>query len=143
MPTAKCEDGTWIHPARLPLGAGWWGHCCAPGHENSQPAADEIREFCNLGYATTCSRLPRERTADAVRFSVSRDCGGRLTVCFVCELGHRPAAHGLLEYNLATRTWLAAHPEPRIQKMAECYIASYLARRFTAGFTSPQPSTIS
>ena len=143
MPTVKCEDGHWIHPSRLPLGRGWHGHCCAPGHEDSEPTGDEIREFCNLGYATACPRLPRERSADAIRFSVSRDCGDRLTVCFVSELEHRPAAYGFLEYEVSSRTWLVAHPEPRIQKMAECHLDSYLARRIPTQFASSQSSTTS
>jgi len=142
MPTAKCEDGAWIHPARLPLGAGWLGRCCAPGHEDSEPSGEEIRELCNLGYANSCSRLPRERAADAVRFSVSRDGGGHLTICFVCELGHGPAGHGLLEYDVVSQTWLAVHPDGRIQKMAECYIDSYLARRSPSGIASSHSSPI-
>jgi hypothetical protein len=139
MPTAKRDDGGWIHPARLPLGAGWQGHCCAPGHQGSEPSLEEIRELCNLGYASRCSRLPKERTADAVRFSVSRDRGDQLTVCFVCEFGHRPAGHGKLEYDLALARWVSSHPDPCIQKMADCYLQSYLTRRTqpaTAGFSA-------
>jgi len=134
MPIAKCDDGGWIHPARLPLGAGWQGRCCAPGHEGSEPAADELREFCNLGYASRCSRLPKERTADAVRFSISRDRGDQLTVCFVRELEHRPSGHGNLEYDRPLAKWVSSHPDPCIQKMADCYLQSYLMRR-------PQPGT--
>jgi hypothetical protein len=129
MPTAKCEGGGWIHPARLPLGVGWIGHCHAPGHEGSEPSLDELREFCNLGYAAGCSRLPKQRSADAVRFGVTRDCAGQLTVCFVCESGHRPAQNGLLQYDLTLGKWTSSHPDTCIQKMADCYLQSYLMRR--------------
>jgi hypothetical protein len=127
MPTEKFE-GAWMHPSRLPLGAGWRGHCSAPGHEGAMPSDEEIREQCNLGYAR-CPRLPQERSCDAVRFSVARDRGERIVFCYVCERGHLPATHGMLEYDLAIRQWRSSHPDARIQKMAECYLQSYLLRR--------------
>lgn len=135
MPTERLEDGGWLHPSRLPLGGGWSGHCCAAGHEGAAPASDELREFCNLGYALNCPRLPRERAVDALRFSIVRDRGAQLTVMFVNEMGHRPAGHGTLEYDLAQKRWISSHPDPRTQKMAECYLESYLLRR-------PQPSGV-
>jgi len=129
MPTSKLDDGGWLHPSRLPLGGGWRGQCSAPGHEGVEPTTEELREGCNLGYAATCQRLPKERTCDAVRFSVARDCGAQLLLWFVCESGHQPAGHGTLEYDLALGRWTSSHPDPRIQKMAECYLQSYLPRR--------------
>jgi hypothetical protein len=68
MPVEKLEDGNWLHASRLPLGCGWTGHCTAPGHENAAPSPEELRDFCNLGYAENCGRLPRERAWDSVRF---------------------------------------------------------------------------
>jgi hypothetical protein len=138
MPTSKSDAGVWLHPSRLPLGGGWNGHCSAPGHENSEPTTEELKK-CNLGYATDCSRLPKERASDAVRFSISRDCGPQLSVWFVYELDHRPAGHGTLEYDLSLGTWTSFHADPRIQKMAECYLQSYLQRTIrpaAAGFPS-------
>ena len=88
-----------------------------------------MQQRCNLGYATRCSRLPKERTADAVRFSVARDRGSCLQLWFVCEMGHRPAEHGKLDYDRASGRWASPHPDARIQKMAECYLESYLLRR--------------
>jgi hypothetical protein len=129
MPVRKLEDGSWLHPSRLPLGSGWSGHCSAPGHEGALPTDEELRELCNLGYATSCPRLPRERTCDAVRLSVARDCGSQLVLWFVCEAGHRPAGHGTLEYDVSLAQWVSSHPDTRIQKMAECYLESYLLRR--------------
>ncbi|MBV8050265.1 MAG: hypothetical protein JOZ80_03705 [Acidobacteriaceae bacterium] len=109
----------------------------APGQEGAQPSDEEIRNFCNLGYASGCSRLPTDRTADAVRFAVTRDGGDQLTVCFVRELEHRPAGHGTLEYDMTCGAWKNAHSDPRIQKMADCYLQSYLIRRTPAATAAP------
>jgi hypothetical protein len=129
MPTQKLEGAAWIHPSRLPLGGGWSGYCCAPGHEGAKPTDEELTQFCNLGYAASCPRLPQERVCDAVRFSVARERGAQLLLWFVCEDGHRPAGHGTLEYDSSLGLWICSHPDPRIQKMAECYLESYLLRR--------------
>lgn len=129
MPTEKWEAGAWMHPARLPLGAGWRGHCCAPGHEGAAPSDHELSENCNLGYAAGCPRLPQDRSCDAVRFAVVRDAGARLVLNFSCELDHRPAGHGVLEYDEVRRQWTSSHPDARMQKMAECFLQSYLLRR--------------
>jgi hypothetical protein len=128
MPVQKL-DGAWLHSSRLPLGGGWDGHCSAPGYEGSHPTPHELHEFCNLGYASPCPRLPAQRDCDAVRFSVLRDLGSRLRLLFVCEIGHRPAQHGTLEYDLDRAGWTSFHPDSRIQKMADCYLQSYLQRR--------------
>jgi hypothetical protein len=129
MPTERLQDGGWLHPSRLPLGDGWAGRCSAPGHEGVQPTDNEIRELCNLGYASHCPRLPKERNYDAVRFSVVRDDGSQLFLWFVCEAAHLPADHGKLEYSLADGRWVSSHSDPRIQKMADCFLQSYLLRR--------------
>jgi hypothetical protein len=128
MPTSRLDDGRWPHPSRLPLGGGWHGQCCAPGYEGTQPTSDELREGCNLGYALACPRLPKERTCDAVRFSVARDLGHRVVLLFVCERAHQPAGHGTLEYDLTFNRWISSHPDSRIQQMADCYLRSYLLR---------------
>ena len=129
MPTFKLDDGGWLHPSRLPLGAGWMGHCSAPGHEGANPSNQELRELCNLGYAAACPRLPQERACDAVRFCITQDRGSQLVLLFVFETEHRPGGHGTLEYDLALGRWTSSHSDPRIQKMAECYLQSYLLRR--------------
>ena len=132
MPVQKLEGG-WFHPARLPLGGGWGGRCSAPGHDDSQPSEQDLRELCNLGYATKCARLPIQRDCDAVRFSVARDQGSRLLLRFVFEAGHRPAKHGTAEYDVDLGTWIAPLSDlpipPNIGKMLDCYVESYLQRR--------------
>lgn len=140
MPVQKLE-GAWLHPARLPLGAGWEGHCSAPGHEGTLPSGEELHEFCNMGYAAKCSRLPVDRDCDAVRFSVARDQGSRLQVWFICESAHRPSKHGTLEYDLSHAAWTSSHSDPRIQKMLECYVQSYLQRRIQPADSVPSPNS--
>jgi hypothetical protein len=129
MPTAKFEAIAWPHRARLPLGDGWQGRCTAAGQEGFTPGPEELANFCNLGYARNCPRLPQERAWDAVRFSIARDKGGVVTVLFVCERDYRPAQHGTLEYDFALARWRVPHADPRLQKMAECYLECYLLRR--------------
>jgi hypothetical protein len=89
VPLEIVNDGSWPHPSRLPLGAGWTGNCRASGQEIA--ASDtHIREFCNLGYATACPHLPPRRDWDAVRFSIVRAGREQVTIGFVCELAHAP-----------------------------------------------------
>jgi len=144
MPLARLEHGSWPHPARLPLGTGWCGHCTAPGHEGEFPPQDVLEAFCNLGYASSCTWSPPERVWDAVRFAVSapRDVAVRsdaahiatlparvLVLRYVCERDHRPVDHGDLEFDLAQADWLQRHDDSRIQKMAECFLQSYLKKK--------------
>lgn len=128
VPTEKFEGGGWLHPSRLPLGAGWRGCCSAPGHEGAIPTEAELADACNMGYAR-CARLPENRQSDAVRFSVARDRGSFIALWFVCEAAHHPVAHGILEYSIEHGQWISPHPNPGIQKLADCYLQSYFARR--------------
>jgi len=129
LPTEKF-DGTWIHPLRLPLGCGWSGRCTAPEHDGETPSLDEQREFCNLGYAESCPRLPRERTWDSVRFGVRAKRGEAaqpaltIYIQYVCERAHRPVEHGILEFDAAQQKWMVSHPHRAVQRMAECFVAA-------------------
>jgi hypothetical protein len=129
LPLKRIESPPWPHPARLPLGDGWSGQCTAPGHAGAQPTDDELKDGCNLGYARACPRLPRDRAVDAVRFSLARDRHQRLAVQFVCEIAHAPAGHGVLEFDAAVGRWSSVHDDARVQKMAECFLDSYLRRK--------------
>jgi hypothetical protein len=135
MPIEKFENGEWPHVARLPLGCGWSGHCAAPGHENEAPSQQELRDFCNLGYAEKCSRFPQERIWDSVRFSArtvasgGNGSGDRIEVRYVCERAHRPADHGFLECDAVEGLWQKRHEDGRIQRMAECFLAAYVEKR--------------
>lgn len=135
LPIEKIENGAWLHALRLPLGGGWTGRCTSPGHENEIPSPDELRDFCNLGYAETCGRLPKDRAWDSVRFGakiVSYTPSGtpqRIQIRYICERAHYPAGHGMLEFDLAQSRWLDRHPDTRVQRMAECFLESYLEKK--------------
>jgi hypothetical protein len=134
MPIEKLENGSWLHASRLPLGRGWSGHCSAPGHEGETPSMEQLEKFCNLGYAEQCPRFPRERLWDSVRFGARisvADSGGvlRLEVRYVCEREHLPAGHGWLEFDAAQLRWITQHPDARVQRMAACFVATYLERK--------------
>lgn len=142
MPISRLDNGNWPHPARLPLGCGWSGHCTAPGHEGKAPPQDILEAFCNLGYASSCGWAPSERTWDAVRFAVvSPEAASRaavpepeaatrtLKLQYVCERDHRPVAHGELIFDLTNSNWVQRHNDARIQKMAECFLESYLKKK--------------
>ena len=141
MPLAKLENGNWPHPARLPLGCGWTGHCTAPEHEGKVPSQDILEAFCNLGYASSCSWAPPQRIWDAVRFAVSAppssdgtrlaaDVPARvLRLIYVCEREHRPVVQGDLIFDLANAFWTRRHDDPRVQRMAECFLDSYLKKK--------------
>ena len=126
-PTEPAQDIALPHPGRLPLGAAWRGACGAPGGELVQLGPVEL-ESCNLGYANGCPRLPKERTADAARFVVSKNSQDRLQIQFVLELKHLPIQHGSLEYSRNPPAWTSPHSDPSIQKLAECFVQSYVAR---------------
>lgn len=79
--------------------------------------------------------MPGERASDAVRFSIARDLGSEIALCFVTEHAHVPVTHGLLTYDAGSQVWTRVHPDVRIQKMAECYLDSYLSRRMQNGAT--------
>ncbi len=128
IPSARRDDILWPHPARLPLGAGFGGTCSAPGHEGVIPNDAELKDCCNLGYAN-CSRLPADRVADAVRFAIALDADDRIVITWLCELGHAPAGAGTVEFDRAAQHFPQPHPDTRIQKQLECYLAQYLERR--------------
>jgi hypothetical protein len=128
VPREILNDGSWPHPSRLPLGAGWTGECCASGL-NLATSETHIREFCNLGYATACPQLPRTRDWDAIRFSVAQTGREQVTICFVCELAHAPIEHGTLIYDLTNDFWLQAHSDPRVIRLASSFFQAYRARQ--------------
>lgn len=139
MPVEKLENGAWLHGHRLPLGCGWSGRCTAPGHDGESPSSEDLQSFCNLGYAEGCDRLPRDRDWDSIRFGArtvgegKNGTGGSVQVQYVCERGHRPAGHGFLSFDLMIGRLIGRCAEPhrdaRIQRMAECYLESYLEKR--------------
>jgi len=129
IPTERFDDAGFVHPARLPLGAGYRGLCGAPGHDGALPTDEQLTQGCNLGYARNCSRLPQERDADAVRFSIQRDRDGQIAIGYVAERNYLPGQHGNLLFDSGLGRWLNLHPVARVQALAECFLQSYLSRR--------------
>lgn len=127
-PQEILNDGCWQHPARLPLGAGWSGQCCAAVAPIT-PDDVSLREYCNLGNATSCPHLPLGRDWDAVRFSVARTSAEQITLWYVCELAHAPMAHGKLTFDCLSNLWLNPHADLRVQRLADCYLQSYRSRQ--------------
>ena len=127
IPEQRCDAELWQHRARLPLGDGFTGYCCAQGENPYRPNQDELREYCNIGYAKTCPRLPENRDADSVRF-MARAANGFVSITYLMERGHAPVTHGVLRYDPANASWSAPHPDQRVQTKAQCYLESYLAQ---------------
>jgi hypothetical protein len=143
MPVEKLENGTWMHTTRLPLGGGWSGLCTAPGHELEAPSVDDLEQFCNLGYAQGCGRLPRDRKWDSIRFGARTLDGdkpngtaSRIQVRYVCERDHRPAEHGIIQFDAAGNRQEPRHQDLCLQRMAECFVESYLEKRKRLGTTA-------
>ncbi len=126
VPTMRGGDTGWIHPQRLPLGGGWLGLCRTPGHEDAAPGEEELKSYCNLGYAKSCPRLPHDRPADAVRFAPSRAHNGLIDITYVCERNYLPGENGTLQYDPAVRRWTQPHANAGIQGLAEAYLQCYL-----------------
>lgn len=129
FPKEKCFTVGWAFPSRLPLGAGFCGTCRAGGEE-AEVAPDDatLRDFCNLGHARGCSRMPVQRRADSVRFAVAADTGQRIVLNYVYDLDHLPVAHGQLEYDCVGQRWLSMVADACLERQAECYLTMYLDR---------------
>ncbi len=128
LPTERFPEGNWPHPQRLPLGEGWRGICTASGRQNATPSDQQVQELCNLGYPAACEHFPKDRAADAVRFAVVRERGDKLDLCYVFEREHRPGEFGTLEFDV-TGACAAPHPNECVQRMAGCFVESYVRRR--------------
>lgn len=127
-PTEKTYAVGWAFPARLPLGAGFCGTCRA-AKEEIVPTEAELRDFCNLGYAARCSRMPADRRADCIRFAVARDDGQRIALQYILERDHAPVEHGVVEFDCEAQQWLSRLEDACLQRQVECYLATYLERR--------------
>jgi len=133
IPIEVLAGDLWPHRPRLPLGDGFTGTCCVQPESPAAPSEEELRQFCNLGYAAAysckCPRFPESRDFDAIRVGVVRDDESTLSVAFACERDFVAIDHGNLVYDCASGTWTTAHPDPRVQSKAEAYVRTYLLRR--------------
>ena len=143
MPVAKLENGNWPHPARLPLGSGMERslHGSWPRRRNSGARCSGgilqsgIRQRLQLVAAGAsrgmrCDSRSRRRPSLAEPGTRCRRGSARILLLrYVCERNHRPVEHGDLEFDLSRATWLRRHDDARIQKMAECFLESYLKKK--------------
>ncbi len=127
-PTVRHDAELWPFRRRLPLGDGFQGQCTAPGHEGTVPDDPAVADCCNLGHAK-CPRLPEEREADAVHFSIASDSEGVVCLHWVLVKQHAAASFGRLYFERASQVWSNPHPSVNVQRMAQCYLESYLTRR--------------
>lgn len=127
FPTQKSNEIYWPFPHRLPLGAGFSGCCTAQG-EGTLPSDTELKEFCNIGYARQCQKLPAQPQGDSVRFAIAKDGGDRILLHYSCEREHAPVEHGQLQYDCGAKAWPVPHRDSCIQRQAECYVSTYLER---------------
>jgi hypothetical protein len=128
FPTERTAAIGWAFPHRLPLGGGFCG-TCRTNDEAFHPDDATLRDFCNLGHADGCPRVPVTRAADSIRFAVAKDEGERIWLHYVFERDHAPVAHGQVEYHCAKRHWPAPLADACAQQQAACYLAIYLERR--------------
>jgi hypothetical protein len=118
--------------AMLPLGDDWLGLCCATG-QPWEPDQTSLATLCNLGYARgSCPRFPEGDGPDAVRFTISRDDGRSVQVCYAIERDHHPFAHGGLEFSRAAAAFTAPPPAEILHRQARAYVTSYLRRKAEA-----------
>lgn len=119
--------------AMLPLGDDWVGLCRATTGQPWEPDQTALATLCNLGYARGyCPRFPADEgdaRPDAVRFSISRDDGCCVAVCYVVERDHHPFAHGWLEFSRAAAAFTAPPAEETLHRQARAYVNSYLRRK--------------
>lgn len=132
IPTEILSGAHWPHRARLPLGEGWTGRCCAPGVD-TLPSDDEVRDFCNVGYALQyerkCTRCPQERDWDAIRLGVVGEDGAIVRLDYSCERDFAPVEHGVLTFDRGTSEWSAVHPDARVQSKAEAFMRVWVSKR--------------
>ena len=123
------EALAWPSAPRLPLGDAYTGTCQSdPAHPIS-PAAADLRDLCNLGYAAgRCARFPLTGGPDAIRFCAAKDAGGLIHIAWARERDHYPFDNGILEYSTETGRFTAATPHPIVGQQAQAYVSSYLRR---------------
>jgi hypothetical protein len=80
--------------------------------------------------------LPQDRTWDSVRFGARTvtnggESGARgcIQLRYICERGHRPVEHGVLEFDEIEVQWKQRHSDDRVQRMAECFLIVYMEKR--------------
>jgi len=71
---------------------------------------------------------------------VENGTGARIQIRYVCERGHRPEEHGMLEFDAFEARWVEPHRDGRVQRMAECFLESFLAKKNRQEMTQAEAS---
>ena len=122
LPVRRLGSGGWNPAPRLPLGDAFGGSCHARASSPFEPPEEIQRDLCNCGYARgRCSHFPDNGAADAVRFSVTGDQDGRVTLVYILEKDHAPIEHGPVDPARDAREPLASQ--------ARAFVESYLRQR--------------
>ena len=130
-PSRRLENTVWLLPPRYPLGDLFSGTCHASPSNLTEGHQDE---WCNFGYARgRCDCFPGGGAADAVRFSVTRDVGQRVSLTYVVEKDHSPLEFGALEYAVEDARLDGPHMSDVLIQQARAFLESYLSRRAEAG----------
>jgi hypothetical protein len=119
LPVRRLGSGGWNPAPRVSLGDAYGGFCHALASSPFEPPEGVQRDLCNCGYARQrCSHFPENGAADAVRFSVTGDQDGRITLIYILEKDHAPMEHRPLD---------PAHEalEP-LASQARAFVESYL-----------------
>ncbi len=122
-----------MKPPRLPLGDPCRGECTA--HANTaEPSLEDLRLYCNVGYARgICARFPKaSETADAVRFSITRDDNGTLALLYIVEKDYSPLHYTALIYDTGSANFTTPLESPTVRAQAQRFVESYLNRRIKA-----------
>ena len=122
LPLRRLGSEGWNPAPRLPLGDAYGGSCQARASGPFEPPEGVQRELCNCGYARRrCSHFPEDGAADAVRFSITGDQDGRVTLIYILEKDHAPIEHGEIDHANDRREPLASQ--------ARAFVESYLRQR--------------
>jgi hypothetical protein len=128
-PVERVDDGTWIKPPRLPLGAPYRGFCQSVDGQRFEPDARGVRECCNTGYARgRCARFPDRAPADALRFSIEADANGVIEIVFIFEAAWSPARFGRAQWSEGAIRCEEAL-DPVLRRQMEIFISNYLEHR--------------
>lgn len=134
-PTERFEDGTWLQPPRLPLGDPCRGRCTVLVDDPIEPGLDEVRKFCNLGYARgRCPRFPAAFDGpDAIRFSIANENSDTLSLVCILERDYSPGRHSAMVYDMRSACFTTRSESSNLDAQARQFVESYLSRRSRSG----------
>ena len=60
---------------------------------------------------------------------MARTSDQQIILSYSCERDHAPKEHGTMTFDLKGETWLIAHADERVRRLADSYLQSYRARQ--------------